>query len=114
MPLNQYGILKGRAVAAKREQDTQSPHYQVHIVASDEHYRIAVNVMSVKSPSELLFIVDDSFEHPITKASLDLRMDSHCSKASRASRHSTSFAAIFSTGSRCASFLRTFRGRTTT
>ena len=66
MPLNQYGVLKGRAVAAKREQDTQSPHYQVHIVASDEHYRIAVNVMSVKSPSELLFIVDDSFEHPIT------------------------------------------------
>ena len=67
MPLNQYGVLKGRPVAAKREQDSQSPHYQVHIVASDEHYRIAVNVMSVKSPSELLFIVDDSFEHPITK-----------------------------------------------
>src|SRR4029077_5911502 len=67
MPLNQYGVLKGRPVAAKREQDSQSPHYQVHIVANDEHYRIAVNVMSVKSPSELLFIVDDSFEHPITK-----------------------------------------------
>jgi uncharacterized protein YukJ len=67
MPLNKYGVLKGRAVAAKREQDTQSPHYQVHIVANAEHYRIAVNVMSVKSPSELLFLVDDSFEHPITK-----------------------------------------------
>jgi uncharacterized protein YukJ len=50
MPLNQYGVLKGRPVAAKREQDSQSPHYQVHIVANDEHYRIAVNVMSVKSP----------------------------------------------------------------
>ena len=66
MPLNQYGVLKGRAVAAKREQDAQSPHYQVHIVDSDKHYRIAVNVMSVKSPSELLFLVDDNFEHPIT------------------------------------------------
>jgi uncharacterized protein YukJ len=66
MPLNKYGVLKGRAVDAKREQDTQSPHYQVHIVANAEHYRIAVNVMSVKTPSELLFLVDDSFEHPIT------------------------------------------------
>ena len=66
MPLNNYGVLKGRAVAAKREQDTQSPHYQIHIGANNEHYRIAVNVMSVKSPSQLLFIVDDSFEHPIT------------------------------------------------
>ena len=66
MPLNQYGVLKGRAVAAKREEGTQSPHYQVHIVASDEDYRIAVNVMSVKSPSELLFLVDDNFAHPIT------------------------------------------------
>src|SRR4030095_1348428 len=67
MPLNQYGVLKGRPFAAKRAQDSQCPHYQVHIVATDEHYRIAVNVMSVKSPSELLFIVDDGFEHPITK-----------------------------------------------
>jgi uncharacterized protein YukJ len=66
MPLNQYGVLKGRAVAASREQGAQSPHYQVHIVASDKHYRIAVNVMSVKSPSELLFLVDDNFQHPIT------------------------------------------------
>src|SRR5262249_36824966 len=66
MPLNKYGVLKGHAVDAKREQDTQSPHYQVHIVANAEHYRIAVNVMSVQSPSELLFLVDDNFEHPIT------------------------------------------------
>src|ERR1044071_2758661 len=67
MPLNQYGVLKGRAVAAKREEEAQSPHYQVHIVANEEHYRIAVHVMLVQSPPDLLFIVNENFEHPITQ-----------------------------------------------
>src|SRR6476659_1771707 len=98
MPLNQYGVLKGRPVAAKREQDRQSPHYQVHIVASDEHFRIAVNVMSVKSPSELLFIVDDSFEHPITMGLPGLADGFTLLQSKPGKSHSTSFAAIISKG----------------
>ena len=66
MPLKRYGVLKGRAIAAKREEDQSSPHYQVHIQAGSTDYRIAVNVMSQLSPSELLFLVDDDFQHPIT------------------------------------------------
>ena len=66
MPLKRYGVLKGRAIAAKREEDQSSPHYQVHIQAGSTHYRIAVNVKSQLSPSELLFLVDDHFQHPIT------------------------------------------------
>ena len=66
MPLKGYGVLKGKAVAAKREEGGDTPHYQVHIVSNNQHFRIAVNVKSKASPSELLFLVKDNFLHPIT------------------------------------------------
>src|SRR5262245_46574320 len=72
MPLANYGVLKGKAIGAKREDDQSSPHYQVHILAGSSHYRIAVNVKSVASPSELLFLVDDNFQRPLTARLPDL------------------------------------------
>lgn len=66
MPLHHYGVLKGRAVAAKREDNDPTPHYQIQLVANDVNYRIAVNVKSQQSPSELLFLVNDNFQHPLT------------------------------------------------
>jgi uncharacterized protein YukJ len=72
MPLANYGVLKGKAIAAKREDDQSSPHYQVHVLAGAGHNRIAVNVKSVASPSELLFLVDDNFQHPLTARLPDL------------------------------------------
>ena len=64
MPLKRYGVLKGSVVDARREVDPDSPHYQVHVRAEDTSYRIAINVKSRTSPSELLFLVDDRFQHP--------------------------------------------------
>ena len=66
MSLANYGVLKGKAIGAKREDDQSSPHYQVHILANDGHNRIAVNSKSQSSPSELLFLVNDNFQHPLT------------------------------------------------
>src|SRR5262245_12045929 len=66
MPLNRYGVLKGQAIAARREDGADTPHYQVHIVADTADYRIAVNVRSQTTPSELLFLVDIQFQHPLT------------------------------------------------
>jgi uncharacterized protein YukJ len=66
MPLEHYGVLKGTVVDARREDDSDSPHYQVHVRADDTSYRIAVNVKSMMRPSELLFMVDDRFRHPVT------------------------------------------------
>jgi uncharacterized protein YukJ len=68
MPLNSYGVLVGRAVDCRREAGTDSPHYQVRIDASGTSYRIAVNVLSQESPSELLYLVDDDLQHPVTAA----------------------------------------------
>jgi uncharacterized protein YukJ len=66
MPLANYGVLKGKAIGAKREDDQSTPHYQVHILADAGHNRIAVNSKSQSSPSELLFLVNDNFQHPLT------------------------------------------------
>lgn len=66
MPLKHYGVLKGKAIDAKRETEPKSPHYQIQIQAGSVQYRIAVNVKSQLSPSELLFLVDDDFQHSIT------------------------------------------------
>jgi uncharacterized protein YukJ len=65
MPLKHYGILKGKAIEV-RLGSGQSPHYQVHIVDDTTDYRIAINVQSALSPSELEYLIDDRFAHPIT------------------------------------------------
>jgi uncharacterized protein YukJ len=58
-----YGVLKGKAVAGKLE--GAKPHYQIHVKAAGVDHRIAVNVMSDVSPSELLFFLDPDFHHPL-------------------------------------------------
>ncbi len=67
MPLDQYGVLVARALDSAREDGTDTPHYQLHLVDEPgEHWRIAVNVESQQAPSELLYLVDDDFRHPVT------------------------------------------------
>lgn len=66
MPIRPYGVLAGRAVEGNRETDPETPHYQVRVRAGDSDYRLAVNVKSRESPSELLFLVDADFHHPVT------------------------------------------------
>lgn len=65
MPLKNYGILKGKAIEV-RQGSGSSPHYQVNIIDDTTDYRIAINVQSALSPSELEFLIDDHFTHPIT------------------------------------------------
>jgi uncharacterized protein YukJ len=68
MPLGEYGVLAARALARRREGASDTPHYQIHLAdGSGTDYRAAVNVESQEAPSELLFLVDDDFRHPVTK-----------------------------------------------
>lgn len=71
MSLKRYGVLKGRAIDRRLGQG-EGPHYQVHIVDEGTDYRIAVNVKSKQSPSELEYLVDDAFQHPVTADLVDL------------------------------------------
>ncbi|MEW2051339.1 DUF2278 family protein [Streptomyces sp. NPDC005476] len=67
MPLKKYGVLAARVVDRRREGHSDTPHYQVHLVDdTDTHYRAAVNVQSQQAPSELLYLADDDFHHPLT------------------------------------------------
>ncbi|MEV4560441.1 YukJ family protein [Kitasatospora sp. NPDC049285] len=67
MPIDHYGVLAARAVDRRREGTTDTPHYQIHLVdQAGTHFRAAVNVQSQQAPSELLYLVDEDFAHPVT------------------------------------------------
>ena len=67
MPLNGYGVLRGKAVDRRREGSSDTPHFQIHMVDGDGvHFRIAVNAKSQSAPSDLLYLVADDFQHPST------------------------------------------------
>ena len=63
MPLRNYSVLKGRPIAI-RHGSGNSPHYQIHVVAGDDDFRIAVNVQSADG-SEVEYLVRPRFDHPI-------------------------------------------------
>jgi uncharacterized protein YukJ len=67
---NRYGVLRGRPDRAQREEDPNSPHYQIRVLGpSGQRWRVPVNVMSAVSDpqnpsfSEVLYCVDDQFRH---------------------------------------------------
>ena len=63
--LRNYGVLKGKAIEVRLGAG-QSPHYQVRLVDDTTDYRIAVNVKSQLSPSDVEFLIIEHFQHPIT------------------------------------------------
>lgn len=75
MPLRRYSVLKGRPVGV-RLGSGRSPHYQVHLVAGDEDFRIAINVQSGDG-SEVEYLIRSPFEHPITEQLADLAPGLH-------------------------------------
>ncbi|MGF7035144.1 uncharacterized protein YukJ [Paenibacillus mucilaginosus] len=70
MPI-QYGVLKCKAVDC-RKGVPENAHYQVHAVAEGEDFRLAVNVRSQLSPSELLYYADEHFQHAVTEKLAEL------------------------------------------
>ncbi|MGB9940170.1 DUF2278 family protein [Methanosarcina sp.] len=65
MPLDRYGVLKGKAIDTRNGQGS-SPHFQVK-VSDDDLFRIAINVKSQVEPSTVLYYADEDFSHPILK-----------------------------------------------
>ncbi|MDH3889872.1 MAG: DUF2278 family protein [candidate division Zixibacteria bacterium] len=66
MPLKKYSVLKGHAIESKMERDNDTPHFQVRVDDGKHHHRISVNVKSHDEKAELLYLVDEDFNHPIT------------------------------------------------
>lgn len=67
MPLKSYSVLKCKILEGK-EGEKQSPHFQIHgMDQSNIHYRIAVNIRSQITPSDLLYYCKENFDHPIIR-----------------------------------------------
>jgi uncharacterized protein YukJ len=63
MPVSNYGVLKGKAVAKDRGKPSdKTPHFEIHVTAAKKHYRAAVNVESKEAPSQVLYFADENFE----------------------------------------------------
>jgi uncharacterized protein YukJ len=71
MPLKNYGVLKCKVVDRKLGEG-ETPHYQLLVSDGKIQHRIAINVKSKQSPSELLYFIDDNFDHPIIKGLVGL------------------------------------------
>ena len=67
MPLARYGVLAGRVVDRRAEGGTDTPHYQIHVRGGDVDFRVAVNVLSKQHPSELLYLAEEAFTHPVVQ-----------------------------------------------
>ena len=65
MPLARYGVLAGQVVDRRSEGGTDTPHYQIHARGGGVDFRVAVNVLSKQQPSELLYLADEAFRHPM-------------------------------------------------
>jgi uncharacterized protein YukJ len=65
MPLKRYGLLKAQAVD-RRLATGNSPHYHIRVTDGEASHRVAVNTRSQLPPSEVLYLVDEHFSHPIT------------------------------------------------
>jgi len=63
--LDGYGVWRGHPIE-RRLGAGSSPHYQVHVVDDQDDFRIAVNVKSQERPSEVEYLIDDHFTHPVT------------------------------------------------
>jgi uncharacterized protein YukJ len=72
MPLARYGVLAGRVVDRRAEGGTDTPHYQIQVDGGGVDYRVAVNVLSRQAPSELLYLADEAFQHPVLQGLRDL------------------------------------------
>lgn len=64
MPLDRYQLLVGRPISHKFGAGANG-HYQVRVIDDHFDYRLAINVKSSESPSELLYYIDDDYHHPI-------------------------------------------------
>jgi uncharacterized protein YukJ len=65
--LASYGVLAGRVVDRRTEGGSDTPHFQIQVTGGGVEFRVAVNVLSKEHPSELLYVADEAFAHPVVQ-----------------------------------------------
>ena len=72
MPLRQYVVLVGQVMGSRAEGEADTPHFQIRVGAAGTDFRVAVNVLSQESPSELLYVAVEDFHHPMLEQAVAL------------------------------------------
>jgi len=67
MPIQNYGVLKGKVFDRQRA-TAQSEHFQILVNQGNKPHRIAINTKSSEAPSQVLYFAADDFHHEITDA----------------------------------------------
>lgn len=66
MPIENYGVLKGRITGCRQERDDFAPHYHIRVRAAGVDVRVSINVQSHdRRRRDLLHCIDDHFRHPL-------------------------------------------------
>src|SRR3954454_16533804 len=73
MPIQNYGVLKGRVYERIRA-TSGSEHFQILVNRGENPHRVAINTKSAEPPSEVLFYANDDFHHEITDAILQANL----------------------------------------
>ena len=67
MALSNYSVFRGTVDSFHPERDDdESPHFQLYLRAGSTTVRCAVNVKSKVHPSQVAFLIDRRFTHPLT------------------------------------------------
>jgi uncharacterized protein YukJ len=72
VPIGGYGVLAGRARQAKVAGRSGKPHYQIEVAIDGSSHRVAVNVRSDQSPTDLLFLLKPDYRHAVLASLPDL------------------------------------------
>jgi uncharacterized protein YukJ len=67
MPIDNYGVVKGRLVTHVLDHGHFRPHYHLLVQADADWLHIAINVRSAIDRAELLCHIDDRLDHPDTE-----------------------------------------------
>jgi uncharacterized protein YukJ len=66
MPIVNYGVLIGRPVRRALDHDWHAPHYHLLVDANGISFHVAINIRSAIDCAELLYLIDDELQHPLT------------------------------------------------
>ena len=71
MALKGYGVLKGTPIL-RRPGPAIEPALPRARIDEADRFRVAINVFSSESPSEVEYLIDEHFQHPILEKIHDL------------------------------------------
>jgi uncharacterized protein YukJ len=66
MPVENYGVLKGRLTRRAVDLGEHTPHYHLLMESDEVSFHVAISARSALDHAELLYFIDDEFQHPNT------------------------------------------------